>query len=583
MNSVYEQFAKEARFKYKWRAQHVVKQIDNEIKTRIQIEQERPFEDYGFYKVTGSSSLHPGSLILSPLARLPDTSKIPGIIGFFQVDEAGLYSCPLLPYADNQSFVKEALKLHIEEKEIDQRLKLRDIIRPILIKNGLLKTRKVTYSEVFDYSQPSSEDELSQSAALSPDTNEYQSPDKPQSPAKKVASIIKPFTARLDDGGYLMFSRNVWRGQEKIVQGFVVKEPIFLNDILMQAFHAADFDVPVLLKLYSGERAIKYMLLDPDKKKFELGDSDQPEGRLLASFALAEPLQDLHIEFSAVRLPLSRGALVGTVLLCLVLVIMATGLWLIYRLGVRQIDLNEERLNFVSAVSHELKTPLTSIIMYAEMLRDGIFSSEEKRQGYYDFIFFEGERLSRLISNVLRLAKIDRNDSDIELSKVSIATVLDLVRSKTSTLIENSAYTLNLSCDSACDDKQQLLIDSDAFVQVAINLVDNAIKFSKDHIPQSEQAPRNQVDIGFAIKENDPKFVCFSVRDYGPGIDKAQGRDVFNAFYRVGNELTRKTQGTGIGLSLVQALCASMGGRVDYVNRDIGVEFRVCFERVPAV
>ena len=91
-----------------------------------------------------------------------------------------------------------------------------------------------------------------------------------------------------------------------------------------------------------------------------------------------------------------------------------------YRLGVKQIRLTRQQQDFVSAVSHELKTPLTSIRMYGEILREG-WADEEKKKTYYAYIHDESERLSRLISNVLQLARMTRNELRIDLKPVTVS------------------------------------------------------------------------------------------------------------------------------------------------------------------
>ena len=101
-----------------------------------------------------------------------------------------------------------------------------------------------------------------------------------------------------------------------------------------------------------------------------------------------------------------------------------------------------------------------------------------------------------------------------------------------------------------------------------INLVDNAIKFSSKH-------DKHEIDIGCEVKQNGA--VEFSVRDYGPGVEKDQMRKIFKLFYRSENELTRETLGTGIGLALVHQLAQAMNAKVDVVNRDAGAEFRILF------
>ena len=121
---------------------------------------------------------------------------------------------------------------------------------------------------------------------------------------------------------------------------------------------------------------------------------------------LAFPLGDIELIVSATELTLGTGAyLINALRASLSLLIPGVLYGVCHRLGGGQIELAQERSNFVSAVSHELKTPLTSIRMYGEILRAGWVESEDKKRSYYDFIFFESERLSRLIANVLHLAR----------------------------------------------------------------------------------------------------------------------------------------------------------------------------------
>ena len=144
---------------------------------------------------------------------------------------------------------------------------------------------------------------------------------------------------------------------------------------------------------------------------------------------------------------------------------------------------------------------------------------------------------------------------------------MDMVESKVTTQISHAGFALQLNCSEAAA-IQTLAVDDDAFVQILINLVDNAIKFSA-------QATERRIDVA-AVALGDGR-VEFSVRDFGPGIARDQMKKIFRLFYRSENELTRETVGTGIGLALVHRLATAMGGEVDVINRDPGAEFRVRF------
>ena len=122
-----------------------------------------------------------------------------------------------------------------------------------------------------------------------------------------------------------------------------------------------------------------------------------------------------------------------------------------------------------------------------------------------------------------------------------------------------------MSCDIVM---KKINVDMDCFVQIVINLVDNAIKFSN-------KSQQRKIDINcLAMSGN---MMQLSVRDYGPGISKDQMKKIFKLFYRTESELTRETVGTGIGLALVNQLAQLMNAKVDVVNHSPGAEFSVSF------
>jgi signal transduction histidine kinase len=196
--------------------------------------------------------------------------------------------------------------------------------------------------------------------------------------------------------------------------------------------------------------------------------------------------------------------------------------------------------------------------------------SEDKKPGYYDFIHSESERLSRLIANVLQLSRMSRNSLHLDPKPVGVAELLDGIRSKVDTAVERAGFALDIAATPEAA-AAVVEVDADAFSQIVINLVDNAVKFSA-------AAATRRIEIGCSLRRN--SWVVFSVRDYGPGVPKDQARKIFQLFYRMENELTRQTVGTGIGLALVQRLAGAMGGKVDQVNRDPGAEFQLA---LPAV
>ena len=209
--------------------------------------------------------------------------------------------------------------------------------------------------------------------------------------------------------------------------------------------------------------------------------------------------------------------------------------------------------------------------MYGEMLKEG-WADEEKKQTYYEYIHDESERLTRLISNVLQLANITRNEPQFDLKPSKAGELMSNIESKIANQVQRAGFRLRFKRDDETD-RAAVMIDADCFAQIVINLVDNAIKFS-------ENADNKTIEI--TSKLTNDNQVLFSVRDFGPGVPKDQMKKIFQLFYRPESELTRETVGTGIGLAIVHQLTMAMDGKVDIVNRETGAEFSVKFSRVPA-
>lgn len=384
-------------------------------------------------------------------------------------------------------------------------------------------------------------------------------------------SELDPFEVGVLDTGHIVMFRDARRDGQRYIQGLVIDRERFIDEAIASALAGSSLDgVGELIVAYAGNvlgiagaaaRASGTSVL-PDTGATAL------EGTLLHRARMAPPFGELELVFTVARLPQAPGsALLGWVTVILAAVL-SGGVLLMYRFGVGQIRLTRQQQDFVSAVSHELKTPLTSIRMYGEMLKAG-WADDAKKQVYYDYIHGEAERLSRLIENVLQLARLTRNAEAVELERVKAGELLAVVRSKVDTQVERSGFVLELQSDVP---DAELLVNADAFTQVIINLVDNAVKFSAS-------AERKVVEI--ACRRERDGGVLFTVRDYGPGIPKGQMKKIFELFYRPPNELTRETVGTGIGLALVRQLVSAMHGRVEVRNCAPGAEFRVSFPAAP--
>jgi signal transduction histidine kinase len=377
-------------------------------------------------------------------------------------------------------------------------------------------------------------------------------------------SEVDPFELKLLDSGHLVLFRKVWRDGERYIQGLLLDQEAFIQDVIGASFQetalstmsnliiAYEDDV---IRVFSGRDGSDY------SRSYETFD-----GTLLYRNRLSAPLNSLELIFSINHLPPGAGSGVLAWVTFVLAVVFVGGFLVLYRLGLGQIKLARQQQDFVSAVSHELKTPLTSIRMYGEMLKEG-WADEEKRQSYYEFIHDESERLSKLIANVLQLARITRNDPQFNLKPMGVGELMSSIQSKISNQVERAGFQLHVLSDENVR-KTVIDMDEDCFAQIVINLVDNAIKFSRD-------ADNKVIEVSSQLSGDGQ--IVFAVRDYGPGIPRDQMKKIFQLFYRSESELTRETVGTGIGLAIVHQLTLAMNGSIDLVNAEPGAEFRLRF------
>lgn len=375
-------------------------------------------------------------------------------------------------------------------------------------------------------------------------------------------SEVEPISLTVFDDDHLVLYRNVWRGGERLIQGAVLHEATFIDKVVEEPFVKTSLaNMSQLLVAFQDD--VLHVYGGANEARY-LSNTDSLTGSLLFKTNLSVPFSQYSLIFNITSLPLGTSikflSWVSAVLLC----VLISGCFFMYRFGLGQIELNQQQQDFVSAVSHELKTPLTSIRMYSEMLKNG-WASDEKKLGYYQYIHGESERLSRLIDNVLQLARINRNSTETKLESLQVSELMTNIISAVSSLVDNAEYQLNQYFEPSAMNAT-VVASHDAVMQIAINLVDNAVKFSRHCEIKAIDIRCNQLSDG---------RIEVGIRDYGPGIEPTQMKKIFDLFYRTENELTRETVGTGIGLALVQQLATSMDAKIDARNCNPGVEFTI--------
>ena len=231
----------------------------------------------------------------------------------------------------------------------------------------------------------------------------------------------------------------------------------------------------------------------------------------------------------------------------------------------RQMKLTRLKNDFVAAVSHELKTPLSSMRVLVDTLLEGTYRDQQQAREYLQLVAKENERLSRLIDNFLTFSRMERNKKAFDLAEVRPEEVVnvaaEVARSKFGT--GGCRFDLNIA-----PGLPTISADRDAMVTVVLNLLDNAYKYSE-----------GDRHIELRAFEADGR-VCFEVRDNGIGLSRRAVRKVFDRFYQVDQTLSRNAGGCGLGLSIVKFIVNAHGGSVDVKSQPgRGSTFTV---RVPA-
>ena len=204
-------------------------------------------------------------------------------------------------------------------------------------------------------------------------------------------------------------------------------------------------------------------------------------------------------------------------------------------------------------MSHELKTPLTNITLYAELLREGLDDEQTHERRYVDVITQEGQRLSRLIQNILTFTRAPK----LHLQAVDIPSLMAEITQIFTPALQAKGMTIQL----ACPEKLILHSDRDVITQIVSNFLSNAEKYAS-------QGQRVDLTV-----ESVAGNVEIAVRDYGPGIAENEMPLIFRPFYRVKSAITEGVSGTGIGLTIACQLAQRLHGKIQVTAQEPGVRF----------
>ena len=210
-------------------------------------------------------------------------------------------------------------------------------------------------------------------------------------------------------------------------------------------------------------------------------------------------------------------------------------------------ELNQLKSNFVSSVSHELQTPLTSIKMFTELLRTKKKLPAHDQKEYLTIIEQESNRLSRLIKNVLDFSKMEQGIKKYQLSKVNLIEIIKTVVKIMKHQLDYYGFKIKIDLSLK---KILLMADKDALIEAFTNIIANAIKYSED-------------EKSIAItSEIEGKYAVINISDRGIGIDKIEQSHIFKRFYRSSNEKIQNIGGAGLGLALVKNIIDGHHGKI---------------------
>lgn len=251
-------------------------------------------------------------------------------------------------------------------------------------------------------------------------------------------------------------------------------------------------------------------------------------------------------------------------LLSFSLITVLLGCIVMFRFLTQEHKLLAMKANFLSSVSHELKTPLTSIKMFAEMMARGRVQKTEKVQEYSGLIGKEATRLENLIGAILNYTRMENGKGAFHWEKLDFSACVQKVFDN----VEDIGVEKGLMFNTKIEPGLFVIGDYTALYSLVQNLIENAIKYTN--------APG---DITITVAPDEDRVV-FSVADTGIGIPSSEQKNIFNDFYRVGDEMTRSTKGSGLGLAIVKRVTESHHATISLTSKPgKGSTFTVRFKK----
>jgi signal transduction histidine kinase len=324
------------------------------------------------------------------------------------------------------------------------------------------------------------------------------------------------------------------------LRGLIQPDPALQNEICLAILDDNAKPVAISRKNFSANWKRPFVAT-------EIGDA-LPHWEVAAY--LVNPAQLMQAARTA---ELTLGLLIAVLVLAI-----GVGSWLIVSSLNSELKLARQKTDFVSNVSHELKTPLTSIRMFSELLAENRVTDAAKQKSYLQIITAEAARLTRLINNVLDFSRMESGEKKYNFAPCDLTEVVRLTTETFRPHLEAGGFKFICELPGT---KIPIRGDADALSQIIVNLLSNAEKYGNG---------KKEISIQLAQKQSPLPHAEIKILDRGSGVPRGSEEKIFEKFYRAHDSLSSGIQGSGLGLTIARQITRAHGGDVIYEPRDGG-------------
>lgn len=598
----HQSLAQEERAQLRFFAETIFAEMEREMAAIVQKEEGRAVDEYNFQHIPDTAD-GSGVAVRSPLSRTPG---VPYILGYFQNNPDGSFQTPLSDnpeapaseLASTVSRLRQANEMFNGKRTTDAALptsppapairKMQTVQQPAqqpasssgfadrflsrkpkekaYLGQESKRVEEISVDQAMNVARTGKTLPVSVQLQDHAKSSAWKMPKKDERRQREIQvetqgaglnrgstlqAEVDPMQSVFLNNDAIFIFRRIAIGNKMYRQGFVLRTKPFLE-------HLADAH-------FAGQPMSRFTELKLDASQ-AMGASvsarfgvpiDSP--RFVVDRVFPRPFSFLRATLTCETIPPSEGRSTLRFMVAILSAIVLLGLLAIYQSARVVVDLSERRSRFVSSVTHELKTPLTAIRMYIEMLEQGVARTPDREAEYYRVLGSETARLSRLINNVLEFSRLEKKQFRLEPVEGDFLDVVDEVRWIMDARLKKEGFNLEVDYPES-KPPARFCYDREAMIQVLINLMENSMKFGKD-----------AKDRRILLKVRpEGKWMTIAVLDRGPGIPRRALKQVFDDFYRVDDERTRNARGTGIGLAFVKKVIVLSGGSVRARNNGDG-------------